>query len=193
MSWPTSTDVVAAFAAQGTTVDEQHAARWLDAAIAAFESMTGWHPFLADADSSALTFDAPGLVPGFVLDMRTGFATVDSVSIGGSVLSSDDYILHPVGGGYASHVQFLRHPGFGVQSVEVVGRRGRVLSVPADVFDAVLLQAVGSGSSLVAPALSASRIKQGQVEIEVGGNAMTMDASGVTRALRVASLRYVRV
>lgn len=192
MSWPTASDVVATCQANGLQVEESVAAVWLNAAIAAFESMTGWHPFLADASPGSLTFDAPGLVPGFVLDMKTGFATVDSVSLNGSTLSADDYILHPVGSGYATHIQFLRHPGFSLQSIEVVGRRGRVTSVPPDVYQAVLMQAVAYGSSL-APALAASRIKQGQVEIEVGTRAMTMDDSGVTRGLRSVAMRYIRV
>lgn len=192
MSWPTASDVVAACQARGVAVEPAIADVWLSAAISAFESMTGWHPFLAEAGLSSLTYDAPGLVPGFVLELQTGLVAVQSVSIWDSELAADDYILHPVNKDYVTHVQFKHHPGHGKQSVSVVGRRGRVESVPADVYQAVLMQAVANGSS-VDPVIAASRIKQGQVEIEVGSGALTMDDAGVTRGLRSVAMRYIRI
>lgn len=153
-AYPVDADVVAFIAAAGIALPSGMAALegYAEAANREFEQETGWPPFLADADDSTRTFDPPGphLTGGGyaqtrggrrVLALRAGLVSLTSIDCGG-ILPATQYRLLPlnaaVQGKPSSIIEFLV-PIFGqAGSVLVTGRWGYSVTVPEDVFQAIL-------------------------------------------------------
>ena len=157
-AWPTRIELQ-------TFVDDSHLLSdecpttveiYLDAAVSEFEVKTGWTP-LADGTSDTVYFDAP---LGDYLDLDGAFYGVTSVTVDltptnsvGTVLTNHtDYELWPYDGPPYTRVVLLSGPyagpcntpgghASGLRSIKVVGRQGQNVSIPYDIWLAVLQRA----------------------------------------------------
>lgn len=177
MSWPTSDDVLAAATAAGFTLASVDAAAQLDAAVAEWERLTGWQPFLgATADDEPVlatrAFDPPEW--GTVLPLRTGLLSIESVTVGvspessGTELAATGYEGLPVLGSPFTEIRFRSAWGGGPGSVRIEGWWGYCSAVPADAYDAVLNRAAALAVEAEIPGVSSGGFAQGSLRVDGG-------------------------
>lgn len=95
-AWPTEAQVASALESQGLTAPDDISIH-IGAAIAAWESLTGWPDFLCDDESDPVTytFDPPQY--GTILEPNFGFVVADEVRTGATALTAGrDYRLLPL-------------------------------------------------------------------------------------------------
>jgi hypothetical protein len=178
-AWPSEAEVGAAMVAAGL-VDTAPAdlQDYIDAALEEFEDRTGFRPFL-QGSSAAWRFDPPEF--GQRLELRAGYTEITEVRTGlsatnatGTVLTvEEDYILLPYDARARNRpftaIQFLASTGTGDKSIKVTGKKGFHNEIAEDAWLAVLGRAaVLAVEDLTSSGGEASRIKQGQVEIQYG-------------------------
>lgn len=117
-------------------------------AAAEFETLVSWSPYLASTETTSRRYDPPEW--DGPLDLRGAWVEVTEVLVGvsatyaGTALTEGtDYLLSEDG----DELRFLTGVSGGLMSVQVTGRRGKVLGVPSDVFQAVLGRAAVTASS----------------------------------------------
>lgn len=169
---PTGSDCEAVIRSMGVfdTDDLTDAFELLDtdtfaaAAVAQWETETGWRPFLADVDEDnpdqTRYFDPPGpnfrpqtLGGGYSLDLGTGLVVLETVNTGYSStdvgterFAGTDFDLYPYNADVLeqpwTRLEFLV-PQWGARhSIRIVGRFGYSNTVPEDVWLAISHQAV---------------------------------------------------
>lgn len=191
--WPSASDLQQFMAVNGYgSISGPDAQRYVASAVAEWEAMTGWSPFLSSGTEETRSFDPPRYsAHGFRLEIGA-WRTIATVEIGGRVLESGEYVLRnvsiepePV---YA--VDFLVSVGGGPLSIEITGERGFCDNLPDDVFQAVLGKAAYDASaSSVSGATRLSSVQQGDVKYSYDADAVrTLQ----TRFL-AAVARYARV
>lgn len=149
------------------------------AAAEEWETLVGWRPFLAGAESTLRTFDATDST-GW-LDFEGGAVSVEAVAIATTVLQVEEqYWLTPSNAGSQSRpftgIQFSpayqtlgwRRPG----GISVTARWGYGAEVPADVFQACLQRAAIN-------TLRAIPNEQGLASISQDGFSKALDVVGV--------------
>lgn len=152
-AWPTATQVYGQLVGgnywpEDETQQEQNfvaATAAINSAVSEFERRTGWDPFLATSSTTEVrTFDAP-YHDGY-LDLEGGLLTLTSVTVSGTAQVLDTNVfLRPSNavrrGMPYTQLQFpyLGHTLYGLPNrIAVTGKWGRVTTLPADVWFAVL-------------------------------------------------------
>lgn len=172
-AYPTVAQVDAFLASQGFTTATPGTSYHLADAIARWESLTGYKPFLGDTSSASWYFDSPG---SFMLDLKGGFWAVTSVAVGinysddtgTALVLNQDYELLPLnaaneGRGW-DQIRLLHSIPVGTRAIKIVGKRGYAEEIPDDAFNAILM---GAASSTLLEAMQGSapmsEIDQGPV------------------------------
>lgn len=157
MAWPTTGEVTTELGAYGVTLPTGVVlANKLDAAISRFEKITGYSPFLADADNVNVLVD-PSFSPSIILPC--GFVSIAEISDDGVALTpNEDWWPGPTGAPdrnapytfvtlatstYARIMSLANSPGHPAQ-LTIQGKRGYADPLPADAYEAVLLMTVAS-------------------------------------------------
>jgi hypothetical protein len=149
-------------------------------AISAWESLTGWHPYIKDGTDKTHYFDPPKVgTHGCVLNLRKGLLVLTSLTTGlnydqsgGSALTQNtDFKLWPYDGGLTgepwTQIHFKTTPYGEPGTIKLIGRFGKVDSCPDDVKLAILSYATALTIDPMAGANgSLQRVKQGPVEYE---------------------------
>lgn len=179
MSWPTESEIGALLASSGlvaTAPSDADITPYLEQAIAEFERLTGWYPALIEPVATSAIFHRDDIRRGNVLSLRAGYQTITGVLNGAAALVlGTDYRTLPASaisrGRAITDLQFMPHVAI-YPDVTVTGKRGRFVSIPADVFLAVQ-QKVAAGwvndqmdAEAVAAQQLAKKIKQGPFEQE---------------------------
>lgn len=164
------------FSAQGLT-PPSGIARYVDSAIAEWESTTGYYPFLGSQEELVWMFDGCPLGTSR-LDLRGGFWEIASVTIdisydgtGTLFIENRDYILLPQNAANENRgwnaIQFLSRSPVGFRCVEIVGKRGYAEELPDDVWSAIIERAA-AGAMLEAIQGSGveRKVQQGPVTVE---------------------------
>jgi hypothetical protein len=192
--WPELDDVVGRLEDMGMTPpSDDTIAQVILACIAAWERMTGYDPFLADAEDSTWLFqprdscvvdfdhdDGPG---GFVSITSVTVAKTYASPTGNVQVAGRDYQLKPAnavnkGKPYTYLLSKAWEWDGGEASVQVIGRAGYTDTVPADAWEAVMrciLSLLLPVSQMTATG-GASSIKQGPVEWKFDGAGSTSQA-----------------
>lgn len=173
--WPTSEELGALFAARGVSLSGLSPQACIDAAISAFERDTGYRPFKAETADSTRYFSVQDVGHRGLLDLRAGYVSVTSVTVGvsatevGSALTVNvDYWAEPVSGdGPINFIRFLSEPAGYPRSIVVAGKRGYAASIPAEAWQAVLNRAAIESLSQVEAGAVDSTV-QGPVTINYG-------------------------
>lgn len=180
MPYPGASDLTVALAARGIEVDEG-ANLDLIMAVAAksFEADTGFRPFLADASASARLF---GLREGSILFLKSGIPTTSGlvVSIDGDtqVENTDFFLLRPADGmpdWPYTQIHFQFNLDVNPDDISVTAKWGFATELPDIAKHAIIAKGMAEylrdvENAVVSGAGSASRIKQGPVEIELGAS-----------------------
>jgi hypothetical protein len=112
----------------------------IDTATGDWEQYCGWKPFLIDSSDVTRYYDPPN---GKVLRFGAGLSTLTSVTVNGTALTlNTDFFLkdeNAVADGLPYTYLELLYRQWGLpRSVVIIGKWGRVSTVPAAVKDAVL-------------------------------------------------------
>lgn len=198
MAWPTETEIGALLVSSGlvgTAPSDALITPYLENAIAEFERLAGWYPALIESVASSVTFHRDDIRRGNVLSLRTGYQTITGVLNGASALVlGTDYRTLPASaisrGRAITDIEFMPHVAI-YPDVTVTGKRGRFVSIPADLFLA-LQQKVAANwvtdqmdAEAVAAQQLAKKIKQGPFEQEFAQS--VSDAATGTLGGRVAA------
>lgn len=177
---------------------EAELAPYINAAVAEWERLTGFRPWL-ETGSASYFYDPPRVERRGFLDLATGFTAISAVAVGitpddatGTVLTvSEDYVLrrfveNDSDTPYVA-IQFLRGLSSRPQSIKVTGTKG----YDDEIDDEVWLVVARQAATLAAEDLTQSggdvdSIKQGQVTItyasvEEGGSVLSKWRKGFER------------
>ena len=174
MGYPTSSDLLTFLQSGGLFANpvttEQGQIDLTDAingAVQAWEDGVRWYPFLKDASDVTRYYDAP---EQRILQLGAGLQSLTSLTISGSTYTSGtDFWLKPNDAPFKSQpytfIEFrttFMYPRQ-KQTIVVVGKFGRVTTIPADVKNAILAYA----SALIIPRLTPVLVPGGLVSIDV--------------------------
>ncbi len=164
----------------GLSVDQNYLQDEIDSAVDQWEQLTGFSPFLADANAGTYYYDPPGSFTGDpkTLFFKGGFVSITSVKVGvvtgftGSALTlNTDFFVKPDDAASRkrpfTRLRFASSQLGPSRSIEVVGKRGFWADIATEVWIAV-------AKKVEAEIVKASygtnaqirRIKQSAVEIE---------------------------
>lgn len=205
MTWASEEQLIAEALSMGLT-NTRAFGDSLGSAIAQFESLTGWTPFLSSGHVATEYFTPPRYwaqenlflpIPFFCIDSVTSYA--DAGRTGTVLTAGTDYNLitwrFPNGQEAINSIEFLRTPGTAPKSIKIVGQPGAVTDIPADVNEAVKHKAL----SIAAPGLRGTsegpvtEVKQGQVSYKVGAEAGRSRAEVWDREFADCVQRYLRI
>jgi hypothetical protein len=173
-AWPTGTELSAAVVGMGAAIPAGFTANDIIAgAIEEFERLTGYKPFLAATDPVTRQYD-----PTFGFTLRTHpFYTVTGVTVAGvAKTAGTDYYPLPhnaaADGVPITSIRFEVPLQGKPAEVSVTGRQGYGVSIPLDVWNAVLNKGVAECLARAAgPSGSVSEIEQGLVKVKYGQEA----------------------
>lgn len=196
-AWPVAAELTTYATGMGVTVPTGAVlADYVASAIAEWEDVTGWRPFLGATSSTTRAYTPPD---GYLLDLRGGFTSITAIRVGVSASStgtllveSTDYWLWP------EDAVVGRRPYWGVKfaaaqfgqpnSITVAGKRGYYPSIDEDAYMAVLKRAMSIVISHSVGAVgAATKIEQGPVKFTMapGKSAMeTLDGEFYAAAMR---------
>lgn len=201
-AYPIASDVQALLTGTGLVSGSPTVTAELASAIAEFERLTGWRPFLAESVAATYRFDPPAW--GSRLWLPCGFATITGVSVGvshdsaGTALTVDeDYRTLPENAAAMvrpfTGIEFYVSCAGGSGSVRITGKRGFATTVPDDAWLAIAQRAASLALTRNAGAAAlASQIEQGDLSIKAGGSGFVAAWDGAFAAA-VATYRKIEV
>jgi len=208
MPYPTTTDLSALLVRNGQTAPGTSIMQAaLDEAVAEWESMTGYDPFLSTGTPATRYFDG---VSDFILRLRSGIVTLTSLRVGvtstdvGSLLVvNEDFHLYPLDaaskGKPFTYLKFRSRQSREPRSLSISADWGYCTSaaIPADVSATILRQSASKLFSEYLTSFSggATKIKQRDVEYDFGLSGGTFSATGGQYAkwFMEAAKRYSRI
>jgi len=170
----------------------------VDAAVADWENRCGYVPFVKDSSDVTRYFDPP---QGRRLLLGAGLMTLTSVTSNGAALTENtDFWLLPANGAAESlpydEIEFSARQAGLPRSIVIVGKWGRVTSVPADVKRGVLCKAASllAGEILLGASQGGLAMwKEGDVEQRYDLSKTTACKEGWDKVYRdLLMSRYVR-
>lgn len=167
MPYPTAVELaefcVDAKLISGFPVDYTPYERAISAAIATWESDTGWTPFIsAGSDDEDVTRTYRRWTTGTMLDFQGGYVSITSVTFDDEAtpaVDQTDYYCEPEYGSPKRWMRFLRLPS----KVTIVGKPGYSADCPSDVKQALLSSAAAKISTLLNDIGQIVEIRQGDV------------------------------
>lgn len=165
MPYPTSVELaefcVDARLIEGFPTDYTPYETAITAAIAKWEQLTGWKPFLAPAEDESRIYREwqPAL-----LDLKGGYVSITSVTFddeGTPGTVNLDYDLKPDGSTPTRWLRLWRLPA---RKITVVGRPGYAVDCPADVRKALLAYGAAQVATLLNGTGQLVSIRQGDVQ-----------------------------
>lgn len=167
MAWPTYLELaefcVDAQLIDGFPTDYTLYETAIAAAIAKWQQLTGWKPFLAPAEDESRVYRewTPSM-----LDLRGGYVSITSITYdteSSPAVLHEDFELKPDGG---SPTRFLRLWRLPSRYVTVVGKPGYSTECPDDVRRAILAYGASQVAKFFEPNGPVTRIRQGDVEYQ---------------------------
>lgn len=201
-AYPIASDVQALLTATGLVSGTPTVTAELASAIAEFERLTGWRPFLAEGTDATYRFDPPEW--GSKLWLPCGFATITGVTVGvshdsvGTALTVDeDYRTLPENAAASGRpfdgIEFYVSCAGGPGSVRIAGKRGFSTTVPDDAWLAIAQRAASLAMTRNAGASAvSSKIEQGDLTMQGGGSGFVERWDGAFAAA-VATYRKIEV
>jgi hypothetical protein len=220
---PDQHDVEAALRALGHLSIEELSALILDldlegqaaAAVAEWEALTGFKPFLADLVDVTRYYDPPGpntRLPGgrgggYLLDLGTGLVSVTSIhtafsatDAGDAAVSETNYRLRGLNASVLTspytHIESLSGHWYGLgRSIRIIGRWGYGTSVPEDAWQAIRMRAAGMVLSEIREQVTGGMVewKEADASERYGEKFLSGTLDAWDRRWMMAVNRYKRV
>lgn len=170
-AWLTTTELNTALTAAGLTLPAWITAQEvIDLAVQRWEEATGYSPWLAEGSDSTSIYSPTGTD---IITLRNPYISITSVTIDGSLLSSDFWDLGPDSGSPYDYLDIGTVTLGNPTTISIVGKKGWSATIPIDVWIAVFQEALDIAKEYIASASGAGeldgnikKIKQATVEIE---------------------------
>lgn len=187
--YPTESDLQAFLVSAGVVSSAPSGvAAYVDGAIAEWESMTGFRPFLGESSDSTSYYDGP--YPSRFLDLLGGYVSITSLAIGitatdttGTAQTANEDWFAKYQGQAITGVEFSGLVS-GSRSIKIVGKKGYSATLPADAYQAILQKAAADAFPYLTQGGDAKRIKQGPVEYEFNESQIGLWKKGFENAVR---------